>query len=275
MSLDADVTPGAHNLDVDVFLRDRTAGTTRMIAGNQDGATYGTISADGSVAAYQTGESGIDPADTNNHNDIYVVDLTTGTHTVVSKNTSGEVGDRQSLYPVISNDGRFVVFESAATNLVAGDTNSEHDIFRHDRYTGVTTRVSLDDNGAQNGSSSGSPAISADGQHIYFESHGREVTQVATGTWGQAYIRDLAGHWPALHARSSVLPRRVQPKSAYQVSTFDIHNGAVLQVIWTPQGKTKGGVIEAAVPVTDSSFTLRTPDASVRTPSPSAMATTP
>ena len=70
----------------------------------------------------------------------------------------------------ISADGRYVAFESRASNLVAGDTNGVSDIFVHDRETGVTERVSVDSSGNQGNGRSTMPAISANGRFVAFES---------------------------------------------------------------------------------------------------------
>lgn len=72
--------------------------------------------------------------------------------------------------PRMSADGRFVVFESGADNLVPNDTNSAADIFVHDRMTGMTERVSLASDGSEATSFSQEPAISGDGRFVAFNS---------------------------------------------------------------------------------------------------------
>jgi Tol biopolymer transport system component len=71
---------------------------------------------------------------------------------------------------VLSADGRFVAFQSSASNLVPGDTNGLDDIFVRDRLKGVTERVSLGPNGVQGNDGSSSPALSADGRFVAFGS---------------------------------------------------------------------------------------------------------
>jgi Ca2+-binding RTX toxin-like protein len=68
--------------------------------------------------------------------DIYIRDTTTGTLTRVSTSLTAGDGNADSLNAHISNDGRFVVFQSGATNLTAGDTNGQIDVFVWDRTTG-------------------------------------------------------------------------------------------------------------------------------------------
>src|SRR5438067_11090755 len=86
--------------------------------------------------------------------------------------------------PSISADGRFVAFDSRATNLVPGDTNGRSDVFVHDRQTRRTERVSVDSAGTQADAESASPALSADGRFVAFSS---SATNLVPGdTNGQA-----------------------------------------------------------------------------------------
>src|SRR5207249_1491661 len=87
--------------------------------------------------------------DTNARVDIFVNDRTTGATTRVSVTSGGAQSNGDSREPVISQDGRFVSFESNATNLVAGDTNARVDVFVNDRNTGATMRVSVSSAGTQ------------------------------------------------------------------------------------------------------------------------------
>ncbi|HET9769577.1 MAG TPA: hypothetical protein VFS16_01715, partial [Acidimicrobiia bacterium] len=100
------------------------------------------LSADGRFVAFSSEATNLSPADTNKRADIFVRDRRLGTTTRVSVGPApagpgaGPVAteaDRSSAHPALSGDGRFVAFESAAGNLVAGDTNSAPDIFVHDR----------------------------------------------------------------------------------------------------------------------------------------------
>src|SRR5713226_5114645 len=96
-----------------------------------------------------------------------------GPTTRVSVDSTGAESNGNSLVPAISAAGRFVTFQSDASNLVAGDTNGQTDVFVHDRLTGVTTRVSVDSAGNQASGNSFSfpgPTISAGGRFVAFES---------------------------------------------------------------------------------------------------------
>lgn len=113
-----------------------------------------------------------------------------GVTTRVSINTDRTQGNGESGAPSLSADGRFVAFESFASNLVSGDINGKNDIFVHDRQTGVTTRVSVNSNGEQADDHSGYPSISADGRYVAFDS---SALNLATGNSRfifQIYIHD-------------------------------------------------------------------------------------
>jgi Tol biopolymer transport system component len=109
----------------------------------------------------------------------------------ISVATGGGQANSQSRYVAISGSGRYVVFNSDATNLVAGDTNDAADIFLRDRWLGTTTRVSTTAAGAQVAGGSFEPNISGDGMRIVFPSHGQLVPN---GGWNNCYLVDRAAH---------------------------------------------------------------------------------
>ncbi|MFO1459366.1 MAG: hypothetical protein U1G08_08140 [Verrucomicrobiota bacterium] len=118
--------------------------------------------------------------------DVFVRDLDRGETVLISRAVGGrDGGNRSSRAPSISADGRWVAFESAATNLVEGDGNDRVDVFLHDRTTGLTRRVSARA-GGQVGSDlepgdSRNPALTADGQWIFFDSENALVTDDTNG----------------------------------------------------------------------------------------------
>jgi Tol biopolymer transport system component len=85
---------------------------------------------------------------------------------LVSVGLSGASSNHNSDSPCISGDGRYVAFESNASNLVAGDTNGYDDIFVRDLIGGATTRVSVDSEGNEFGSMSQDPSVSEDGRYV-------------------------------------------------------------------------------------------------------------
>jgi hypothetical protein len=125
-----------------------------------------TLSDDGSVVAF---ESALVPGFAfNGFTQIFVRDRTRGVYELISKRADGQGANSTSAAPVISADGRYVAFLSAAGNLVPNDTNGVPDVFLHDRTTGQTTRVSLSTTGTQRTEASSAPAISGDGAVVAF-----------------------------------------------------------------------------------------------------------
>jgi Tol biopolymer transport system component len=122
------------------------------------------VSADGRCVAFSTSATNLDAGDHDPFVDVYVHDFSTGGNTRASVGSSGAGAKGHSRPPVISADCRFVAFESAATNLVSGDTNGFLDVFLHDRATGATTRVSTATGGVQ--AAGVGCAISADGRFV-------------------------------------------------------------------------------------------------------------
>ncbi|HEY9805890.1 MAG TPA: hypothetical protein V6D04_04940, partial [Candidatus Obscuribacterales bacterium] len=163
----------------DIFVRDTLTNTTTRVsvdsAGNQgNGISFfndSSISADGRFVAFEFDASNLVPGDTNDKTDIFVRDTLTNTTTRVSVDSAGNQGNSVSYSPSISADGRFVAFESFASNLVPGDTNDERDIFVRDTLTNTTTRVSVDSAGNHRNIDSDNPSISADGRFVAFESY--------------------------------------------------------------------------------------------------------
>ena len=128
------------------------------------------VSGSGNTVVFESDADNLVADDTNGEMDIFVRDLALGITTRVSVSSSGEQSNGFSSNAAISADGRYVVFESNATNLVADDSNATTDIFLHDRSTGATQRVSYSSEFGQTVWDSHSPAISADGRYITYYS---------------------------------------------------------------------------------------------------------
>jgi Tol biopolymer transport system component len=166
---------GDTNASPDVFVRDLVTGTIERVSvatggaqGNSSGVAP-SISADGRFVAFAGYSSNFVAGDTNGVADIFVRDRQTGTTECVSVSTGGALGDGESNLPSISADGRFIAFESYATNLVAGDTNAKPDIFLRDRVSGTTERISVSTGGSQANDYSTEAAVSADGRFVAFQ----------------------------------------------------------------------------------------------------------
>jgi VCBS repeat-containing protein len=108
--------------------------------------------------------------DTNGVEDVFVHDRETSMTTRVSVTSDDTQGDGASRGAAISAEGRYVVFSSQASSLVAGDTNGVEDVFVHDRQTGVTTRVSVANDGSQSNGACFVRKLSEDGRFVAFTS---------------------------------------------------------------------------------------------------------
>ena len=109
----------------------------------------------------------------------------------VSVDSAGNEGNNASAAPSNSSDGRYVAFESNATNLVADDTNGSADVFVHDLQTKTTTRVSVDLVGVQGNDNSNAPSISADGSSVTFQSDADNLVVGDTLGFPDIFVDDL------------------------------------------------------------------------------------
>ncbi|WP_420629722.1 hypothetical protein [Candidatus Leptofilum sp.] len=149
-----------------------------------------TISADGRYIAFSSRASNLVSGDTNDRDDIFVRDTQTNTTSRASLSSTSAEADSDSQNPAISGDGRFVTFESSATNLVGSDTNNARDVFLHDRQTGQTTRVSISSGGSEGDGESRFPAISADGRYIAFRSAATTLVPNDTNNEYDIFVHD-------------------------------------------------------------------------------------
>jgi Tol biopolymer transport system component len=173
-----------------------THGTTERVSvgtgGTQaNGFSIGpAISADGRFVAFESGATNLVPGDTNDAFGVFVRDRQAGQTTRVSVGVGGAAVRNESNNPAISADGRFVAFQSGASNLVPGDTNQTIDIFVRDRQAGRTTRVSVGSGGAQGNSGSFVPALSADGRFVAFGSEASNLVPGDTNGVADVFVRN-------------------------------------------------------------------------------------
>ena len=199
-SFASNLVEGDTNGAEDAFVHDRqTVQTWRVsidslgVAGNNF-STNPSISADGRVVAFTSAANNLVSNDTNGCNDVFVHDRQTGATTRVSVDSAGNQGNSvssTSRWSSISADGRYVTFQSAASNLVSGDTNAADDVFVHDRYLGETSRVSIDSSGHQANALSYSGSICGDGAAVAFLSGATNLVPGDTNGYRDVFVRDL------------------------------------------------------------------------------------
>lgn len=205
-SLSTNLVPGDVNGIADIFMKDRWTGAIELLSVSSGGVQAdapsdpAALSADGRHAAFSTLATNLVAGDTNGFRDILVRDRVAGTTVRVSVDSSGAQANGNSIFPSITADGRYVAFRSGATNLVAGDTNAQIDIFVHDRDpdanaifdegNGVTTRVSVDSFGAQSNGTTDLPCFSADGRYVAFSSPASNLVAGDTNGFYDIYVHD-------------------------------------------------------------------------------------
>jgi Tol biopolymer transport system component len=196
MSVASNLVPGDTNGTWDIFVRDRLTNTTERVSITSSGSQANafsydpSISADGRYVAFQSMAFNLVPGDTNGAFDVFVRDRQLGTTERVSVDSSGLQADGASYAPRISADGRYVSFESAATNLVSGDTNGTDDIFVRDLLSGTTERVSVSFHGTQGNGLSYGPSISSDGRFVAFASLASNLVLGDTNNSRDVFVRD-------------------------------------------------------------------------------------
>ncbi|MGE0469387.1 MAG: hypothetical protein AB7L09_10130 [Nitrospira sp.] len=200
VSYASDLVATAINGVPNVFVRDLNTGITTLVSVNKAGTNSGNgssgipvLSADGRFVAFASDASDLVATAINGVPNVFVRDLQTGTTTLVSVNTAGtNSGNGSSEFGhVLSADGRFVVFESRASDLVAKDTNGTNDVFVRNLQTGTTTLVSVNRTGTDSGhDKSGAFSLSADSRFVGFFSEADDIALDTHGI-GNAFVRDL------------------------------------------------------------------------------------
>jgi Tol biopolymer transport system component len=188
---------GDTNGEVDVFIRDRNAGTTRRVsvssAGRQaNGASaLPKVSGDGRFIAFYSTASNLVRRDTNGETDVFLHDRRTHRTARVNVSSSGaQANEDTSTSVAISANGRFVAFSSLASNLVGEDQDNGWDAFVHDRRTGTTELVSVSSDGAQVSRSSFAPSISAKGRFVAFDSSASRLVPGDTNWERDVFVHD-------------------------------------------------------------------------------------
>ncbi|NMG21491.1 DUF4347 domain-containing protein, partial [Brasilonema bromeliae] len=181
----------------DIFVYDTDTGITNRVSvgpsgveGNNAANGGPAISASGRYVAFESYASNLVADDTNNFSDIFVYDTQTRTTSRVSVDLQGNQGNSVSSSPTISGDGRYVAFESYASNLVADDTNNFNDIFVYDTQTRTTSRASVNSQSNQGNNASFSPAISADGRYVAFDSFASNLVPEDTNNTRDIFVYD-------------------------------------------------------------------------------------
>jgi Tol biopolymer transport system component len=198
MSAATNIVPGDMNATWDVFLRDRQNGTTEFVSlasngaqGNGFSGQYGiAVTPDARFVAFYSRANNLVAGDTNGASDIFLRDRSLGLTERVSVASGGTQGNNNCFHLALSANGRFVAFESLASNFIPGDTNNELDIFLRDRLNGTTELVSISMTAAPGNAASQTPSISADGRYVAFTSEATNIVPGDTNNHPDVFVRD-------------------------------------------------------------------------------------
>ena len=189
-------TNGPYPIGEDVFVRDRVSGTTERVsissfgAQADDASYHPAISADGRYVAFTSQATNLVVGDSNDVEDLFVRDRVVGATVRVSVDPSGAQANGASSTSSITADGRYLAFQSTATNLVAGDTNGSMDVFVRDLTNGITERMSVDSSGGEGNAGSSGADISTDGRYVAFRSSASNLVPGDTNGKSDVFIRD-------------------------------------------------------------------------------------
>ncbi len=206
---DADLVPQDDNQAIDVFVRNLATSQCELVSVHATGLDSQTcapannsaklsLSADGRFLAFAATTRAVLGNCTNSYRGVFVRDLVYGTNLLVSVDSNGlPFANGVSTEPSISADGRFVVFTSAANNLVSGDTNGLPDVFRRDLQSGTTTLISQNVAGTGPGNcASHRPRVSRDGRYVLFYSASTNLAVNPVypyyGFFDNLFLRDCA-----------------------------------------------------------------------------------
>ncbi|MCL4252616.1 MAG: PD40 domain-containing protein, partial [Anaerolineae bacterium] len=185
----------------DIFIRDRQAGTTTRLSVNMSGnqsngrsLVIPKISANGRYVVFTSDATDLVPNDTNGVDDVFVRDLQTNTTIRVSEGLGGIQTNGASASGDISADGRYIVFQSDATNLIANDTNNKTDVFVKDMQTGTVIRVSVGPLGEEGDQMSLDALISDDGRYVSFASYANNWGLVPPPQYPDMLLKHLYRH---------------------------------------------------------------------------------
>lgn len=195
---------------IKVFLRDRTLGSTVDVGKRSDGtpaqANAGdmALSRDGRYVVFTSADPLLTATPASAAFNVYLRDRVAGSTELVSIAVGGGGANADCAVPGVSDDGRFVIWASAASNLIVGDGNNRSDVFVRDRQSGTTVRTSVADAGAAeaNGDSTG-PRLSGDGRYAVFVSAATNLVP-ANGSGTQVFVRDLVGNHTVLASAGGV-----------------------------------------------------------------------
>ena len=258
----SNLVAGDTNGELDVFIRDRVNGTTERVSVSSSGAQANSysytfaalpsqVSPDGRYVVFVSDATNLVATDTNDQWDIFIRDRQLGVTESVSVSTTGAQGNGMSLFGSVSSDGRYVAFNSVASNLVPGDLNGNEDTFVRDHQAHTTARASVSTLGVQSNGTSYFAQISADGQRVLFNNSGTNLVEETTAPdSSEVYLHEMG-------ASPRATPFVVDPERL-QIDNATIWAGTTRDLTFTNTGAAAVSVTSLTLSGTDASqFTVR------------------
>jgi len=232
-----DIVANDTNRRSDIFVFDLQSLETQRVSVDQWGFhgildSYApTVSNDGRYVAFHTKARNLVRNDTNDANDVIVYDRQTGIPTRISVSTDGGEANGDSTFPTISEDGRFVAFQSTATNLSANDNNDRDDIYVHDRESGTTNLISQNLAGQVATEESDTIGISATGRYISFVSRANNLVDGSTGDAVKIFVHDQendSNFAPGVYSNDFSLPGEIPGDQASRNSVVNADGSVIV-----------------------------------------------
>jgi Tol biopolymer transport system component len=193
----ANLVKGDTNLRWDIFVKTLASGAIVRVSTTSSGKQANddngqpVFSPDGKSVAFRSFASNL-AGGFNSQWHIYVKNLNTGAVTRVSTTSGGAAANGFSYNPTFSPDGKFIAFESDATNLVSGDNGQYRDIFVKNLTTGAVIRVSQAGTKGGNGDSA-NPVFSPDSSKVAFDSFASNLVSKDSNGYKDVFVATLAG----------------------------------------------------------------------------------
>lgn len=260
MSSASNLVEGDDNEDSDVFVHHLDTGQTARASVHSDGtggdrgSLFGSISDDGRTVAFFSYATNL-TSDGLHGWSLYLHDTQTGQTTTLGHSRPDLRPNGTSYRPSLSREGRYVSFESRASNLVAGDTNGETDIFRLDRQTGEIVRLNVFDDGRESAALSWASTISADGDAVVFQSRDLELVgdgaesgdtlylvRVSTGQITRVAVDEVGNPVDGVHGSAKLTERgetvvfsRATGVFPSELAVYSPTSGTAEKVVWPHQ----------------------------------------
>ncbi len=211
LSAASNFAPGDATGTEDVFVRDMLSGVTECISVSASGLPAGgcnkvDLSADGRWIVFSSTANNIVAGDANNELNVFVRDRASGVTRLVDVTLAGAAASQTWSASAISGDGRFVIFNSASSQLVAGDTNGQTEPFCADLLSGAIERIAISSGGVEANNYSVSDTgwlVSYDGRFVAFTSQASTLVAGDTNNRLDAFVRD---RWLGTTERVSLNP---------------------------------------------------------------------